>query len=436
MLASLVLFVSKAISGACLILWGAWGERRSVSCIPSAVGFILFAAFYYAVNFALPPFLYIGTAVLLIAGASLFAMALFSRPLQASCLLAAASVLCLQITQSLAITFTLFLTDDIEAYVWLLDAGNLMLEPICCVLALPFVAVFKRLVAIKGGSSIRWHHLLWLAPALLVYLCQTMWQVPNFEKTYLEISWMPLFLMSMMFVLGMATVIFPFYQLKVWKERYEKERIELLARQYYESMLAQKRSDDETRRIVHDLRNQISCALEASSDGRGAAQLGEIERGLSDIRFTDYTSNATMDTVLNQKRRVALARHIEFQVTPLRLPSDFMAASDLCSVVSNALDNAIEECDRLPVESSKYVTTKLSRRGDYIAMVFVNPCSKKEPHDLQKLDFPTSKSDERHHGIGLSSIRYCVEKYRGNCTASIVGGEFRLTVLVPISAKQ
>ena len=431
---SLALFAFKAIPGTCLIVWGIWGERRSSLLAPAVLWCSLFAVFYYAFNFAMPPMAYVGSTLLIATGASLLAVILFRRPAQASCLLACASVLCLQIAQSLIITFALFLTDDIEAYVWSFDIGNLVLELLCCLFALPFVAAFKHLVSYRGSASIRWHHLLWLAPALLVYLCQTMWQVPNFEKTYLEINWIPLFLMSMMFVLGMATVIFPFYQLKIWKERYEKEHMELLAGQYYESMLAQKHSDDEMRRIVHDLRNQIACALEASSE-EGRVQLEEIEKSVSDIRFVDYTSNVTVDTVFNQKRRTAIAKHIEFEITPFRLPPDFMVASDLCSIVSNALDNAIEECERLPASVLKYVKVKLSRRGDYIVMAFVNPCAPKKLASPDGFRLPTSKANGKQHGIGLSSIRYCVEKHQGNCTLSIADGEFRLVILVPAHAK-
>lgn len=80
---------------------------------------------------------------------------------------------------------------------------------------------------------------------------------------------------------------------------------------------------------------------------------------------------------------------------------------DLCVIFGNALDNAIEACDRVENEE----------RQIYVYMMYspqeltcrISNTAKKPEHEIIK----TSKSDKLNHGFGLENIKKTVEKYNG-----------------------
>lgn len=427
----LLLALFKALPGTLLVLYGVSGEPAKLSLPAKAAAVCLFAIVYYLLAFRFSSWLYIGSALIMCAAAMGLGCFLSRRPKPTSCILGASTMLCLQAVQAFVITVTRFFVADINVFVASLSAANLVIELICCLICLPAVWGIRRLTFAEGAETFRFSQLAWLLPSLCVYLCLTLWQIPNFEDTFRSIDWMPLVIVGLMALLCIAALLFPLYLTKVAKERLEMEYMERLAARYYEGMMARKSSDDEVRRTVHDLRNQIQCALENIDEGAGRQQLEELSANLGGAQFVSFTGNPTMDTVLNQKRRAAGAIGADFSVMPHAVPHDLMRESDLCALVSNALDNAIEECERLGPGVPRYVDVKLFDRGDYLAMVFTNPCLPERTTAGGAIP-RTSKPDAASHGIGLSSIRYCVAKYHGNCSIEASNGQFKLTVLLPL----
>ncbi len=112
---------------------------------------------------------------------------------------------------------------------------------------------------------------------------------------------------------------------------------------------------------------------------------------------------------------------------------DFIAPSDLYSLLGNAIDNAIESVER-ESEENRMITLKTERRGELLSIHLEN-YSSVEPRFKNGLPL-TTKGDKAHHGFGTQSMRYIAEKYGGTLKMSYDDKYFILDVLFTESAKK
>ena len=89
-----------------------------------------------------------------------------------------------------------------------------------------------------------------------------------------------------------------------------------------------------------------------------------------------------------------------------------MQNSDLCVIFSNALDNAIEACDKILDDSKdKYISVNVTYINSFCFIKIEN--SKINEINIKNNNFITNKKDKFMHGIGLKNIKDTVYKYNG-----------------------
>ncbi|MGN0607077.1 MAG: sensor histidine kinase [Oscillospiraceae bacterium] len=106
--------------------------------------------------------------------------------------------------------------------------------------------------------------------------------------------------------------------------------------------------------------------------------------------------------------------------------TDKIENSDICIILANALDNAVEACKKCP-ERGKISIAAQIRQG-YWTMTMRNPTVSADSEGIMK----TSKEDEKNHGFGLLSIEQAVKKYDGTMAVSIKVGVFEMAVVLKI----
>lgn len=106
--------------------------------------------------------------------------------------------------------------------------------------------------------------------------------------------------------------------------------------------------------------------------------------------------------------------------------TDKIGNSDICIILANALDNAVEACKKCP-ERGKITVAAQIRQG-YWTMTMRNPTVSADSEGIMK----TSKEDERNHGFGLLSIEQTVKKYDGTMAVSIKDGMFEMSVVLKL----
>ena len=168
-------------------------------------------------------------------------------------------------------------------------------------------------------------------------------------------------------------------------------------------------NQEELRRFKHDINNQI-VALESyfeSGDLEGGRRhMAALSQQFRATGATINTGNNALDAILSTKKSLAENKGIVFNTEiriQERLPLD---AKDLCIIFGNALDNAIEACDRLPEHAEKRIDLLLVQDAHSLFCTLSNTAPASNDST-----FTTSKADKINHGFGLQNIRDALANY-------------------------
>lgn len=134
-----------------------------------------------------------------------------------------------------------------------------------------------------------------------------------------------------------------------------------------------------------------------------------------------------LDAVLQQKVTFAQSLGIEVEQHVL-LPEDAALDSlDLCVVLSNLIDNAVEACRDLP---SPRIAIRLKRVKAYLSIVVENTAERDVLRHNPQLR--TGKREAELHGIGLRVIRQIVERYDGSIEFESDAGSFKAMAMMKL----
>ena len=203
---------------------------------------------------------------------------------------------------------------------------------------------------------------------------------------------------------------------------------DILQRQYL--VWSQKTERDAAiSRMYHDLKRQINLIGNLES---GAAQ--ELTKALQESVNTfsniPNTGSAILNTLLGEKTRQCQEKQIVFQCITQFQSLEPLEGLDLCAIVGNAMDNAIEACERMDDGAPREIELRILQTDAFLAFKFENTFSGKLRSENGRI--LTVKEDAANHGIGLDSIRYSAEKYGGEMKIDTTLGRFTLKVMIPL----
>ena len=104
---------------------------------------------------------------------------------------------------------------------------------------------------------------------------------------------------------------------------------------------------------------------------------------------------------------------------------------DLCTLVGNALDNAIESVKKIEDREKRLIHVAVSRQKNFALLRFEN-CFEGELTFENGLP-RTTKGNTDYHGYGLKSIRRTAQKYGGTVTVNTRKNWFELKILLPLA---
>lgn len=243
-------------------------------------------------------------------------------------------------------------------------------------------------------------------------------------------------LLGLMYVNIMIFVIFEGFMRQVNKEyRYMLMEKQLDMQLSHYKQLAESRSH--IREIWHDFKNHIQC-MRILYDKGDMKSLGEYIRNLScyEERATVLdTGNPVIDALLSNKQSVAEQEGIQFDMELLIPPRINIPPADICTILGNSLDNAIEACSRIKSPHiEKRITLSLTYNNDHLVMTLSNTFEEKPKRRGRQ--FVTWKPSPHFHGLGLQSIERTVGQYNGNMKIDIEKGIFTLKILLPVGVSE
>lgn len=184
--------------------------------------------------------------------------------------------------------------------------------------------------------------------------------------------------------------------------------------------------NSDMRTFRHDYINHLSSINALIGEGRYTDAQKYIDKLTESTHRNEaiyLTGNRLADAILTDKSDSCKDfADIEFD----GCITDKIENSDICVILANSLDNAIEACKKCP-ESGKISIAAQIRQG-YWTMTMRNPTVSADSEGIMK----TSKEDEKNHGFGLLSIEQAVKKYDGTMSVSIKDGIFEMAVVLKI----
>ena len=180
----------------------------------------------------------------------------------------------------------------------------------------------------------------------------------------------------------------------------------------------------------HDYRNHIQTmkAYAAAQDWDAIRRyLDLLDQDLTAVDTVVKTGNPMTDAILNSK--ISLAHSKKIRVTadahiPVKLKSSEI---DLCCIIGNLFDNAIEASEKLP-EDQRMIRVYMDMKNTQLYISFTNFTAGKKLKKEGKL-FRSTKGEG--HGFGLVRIDAILERLDGYISRNSEDGAFTTEILIP-----
>lgn len=180
----------------------------------------------------------------------------------------------------------------------------------------------------------------------------------------------------------------------------------------------------------HDFHSHIQTlkALAAKGDLREIGlYLEQLDASLSRLDPVVKTGNPMADAILNSKISLAQGKEIAVQAeanVPVALNTPQI---DLCTILGNLFDNAIEASLELPVEK-RLIRVYMEMKGTQLYISFTNFTAREKQH---KHNGRFASTKGAGHGFGLMRIDHIVERHGGYLSRNSEAGAFSTEILLP-----
>lgn len=206
---------------------------------------------------------------------------------------------------------------------------------------------------------------------------------------------------------------------------HQENQLLSMKQQRYENLKA---AIEETRQMRHDMRHQLNQISALTKEGDLEKLEAYLSSAASRIPMLDmhFCENQAADSVVGYYCTLAKKEHIPFSVQidlPEKLPVDEV---DLCLILSNLLENALEASLRTAAAARKIKLEAYLHSGNLVLIQVENTYSG-EIHEKGGV-FQSSKRDG--NGIGLQSVRHIAEKSGGASSFTYQDGIFCAKVML------
>lgn len=208
--------------------------------------------------------------------------------------------------------------------------------------------------------------------------------------------------------------------------------------EYYQKMIQISEKNYEDMRVIrHEIKNEYSY-LKAFLENKQYDKLDEFFNSISDKIIMPLSSidcgNGIVNAILNLEMTKAQTEGISIK-TKLAVPSQLpFMDTELCSLISNLLDNAIEACVKGRF-TDPVIEVSIKQQQDNLFIRVVNPVDN-ELTDKERLELKTTKEESDLHGFGTKIISIIAKKYNGYVNYDIRDNQFIADVVLSLYDKE
>lgn len=329
--------------------------------------------------------------------------------------------LCCQVRRWLALLMTSLLGGDV-----------MMRETIEFVITIPLVLLLLKYVssAVRSISySTAWMRAQFCLIPAIYYIFDYVTQI----YTDLMSKGNPVVAEFMSFVCSIAYLIFILClsEEKLIRNQLEltQDSLNLQISQAVREINALRESQERTKEYRHDMRHHMQYIASCIEDGK-LEHAGEYIRGIcTEIeanKISVFCENEAANLIFSAFVGRAKEHNIPITIKA-QIPKDIhVAESDLCVLLSNALENALHACQNLKVNGkSGSIEVTVFEKNKKLFLQFINTCNSEVTfvHGIPV-------TNQEGHGIGVRSICALVERYEGIYAFEVVEDKFVLRVSI------
>ena len=233
--------------------------------------------------------------------------------------------------------------------------------------------------------------------------------------------------LGMVIAIALTVLVIRFYMAYLVDKRLTAFQNDLIIKHYNEVQEVY----DQMRGWRHDYHNHIQTmkaflAL-GGQEEEHVRYLNRLDEDLTSVDTLLKTGNVMVDAILNSKISIAKDVNISAKAT---VPQELtISAIDLCVIIGNLLDNAIEACRKLPDPAARFIRVYI---GKHKSMLYISVTNATGDTPNKKGGRYLSTKKSPSHGFGLQRIDRNIAKYGGFVNRQSEEGAFATEVTLPL----
>ena len=183
-------------------------------------------------------------------------------------------------------------------------------------------------------------------------------------------------------------------------------------------------------KLYHDLNNHLNVMyqlINKESINEAKKYIREISQPVQNLSKTVWTGIDIVDVIINSKIDKMNKLGISYTINAEFPQNTNIASNDICTIISNLLDNAIEAAKKVQ-DRGESISIIIRKIKYFLVIQITNPCI----DDIANGSVlpVTTKKDKKMHGWGLPSTVSIIEKYGGTFEYKNKNGSFTATALL------
>lgn len=238
-------------------------------------------------------------------------------------------------------------------------------------------------------------------------------------------------MIALIFLAASLAAVYFFSEICVaFKQEQRLLLLETNCNSFQEQLVLQNENAQILKKIRHDIINHLTNV-------RSLISLNEIDEA---VRLLDETAlktenavleivntgNRIADAVIMSKSALCRSKSITFNYKIESMDNFSVCATDISSLISNLLDNAVEAAEHA---TEPYIVLDIFAHNAY-HVIRVENSIVKETSEVDETFLQTTKTNKFQHGYGMKIIEDIAEKYEGNFTWKFNGCSFIATVFI------
>ena len=180
----------------------------------------------------------------------------------------------------------------------------------------------------------------------------------------------------------------------------------------------------------HDYHNHIQALIALCGDEEKTKEyLFKLNDDLTQVDTVLKTGNVMVDAILNSKLSLINSKNIDVNAKA-SVPQELKVSEiDLCVIIGNLLDNAMESCLRQSEGERRFIRVYI---GVLKSQLYISVSNSSADNIRKSGRVYLSSKEGGNHGFGLARIDRLAEKYNGYINRQNEEGVFATEIMLPL----